>query len=488
MKQIKYLFTVLFVGSLTIACKKLSDMKPNSSLTKEDFFQTTDDAKASVMAIYSALTEFSTALQLFHWGDARADQTSNDVWWGQDGDVKLAKKQLLDPNNYLANWGPMYRVIQRCNDAIKNISEMPVSIDFNQTTKDNLLEEARTLRAYCYFMLVRVFGEVPLVLDPSDNTSKDYLVPQNKEEEVLKQINDDLDSAIANMGDPDRSASGRRRASRGAAKALKTHVLLWQNQYEAAEAMATKTLAEGYTLEGSTSYMSQFWTSGGTNEIIFSLGYDQNRANPIMDKQSWYGGGYGIIPAQFWFRKFRGEPIRGAGAGKVFDNIDDNGYGLILKLQGGGTGRLDVPVNTPRDYPVLRLADIYLLRAEARNRMPGHEADALADLNVIRKRAQVAEYQLSDLATLEAREDAILNERNIELAFEGQRWFDLLRVARHGRPNVLYTEATNLLAGDQKAEAQRILKDKGPQSWLFPISRTELLNNPKLKQNPAWEK
>lgn len=280
MKQIKYLFTVLFVGSLTIACKKLSDMKPNSSLTKEDFFQTTDDAKASVMAIYSALTEFSTALQLFHWGDARADQTSNDVWWGQDGDVKLAKKQLLDPNNYLANWGPMYRVIQRCNDAIKNISEMPVSIDFNQTTKDNLLEEARTLRAYCYFMLVRVFGEVPLVLDPSDNTSKDYLVPQNKEEEVLKQINDDLDSAIANMGDPDRSASGRRRASRGAAKALKTHVLLWQNQYEAAEAMATKTLAEGYTLEGSTSYMSQFWTSGGTNEIIFFIGLRSEQGQP----------------------------------------------------------------------------------------------------------------------------------------------------------------------------------------------------------------
>jgi hypothetical protein len=476
-------------GLLAYSCN-VTDLEPSSSLTKGSFYKTEDDANAAVIAVYSGLTDFNTTLQLFHWGDARADQTSANVWWGQSGDVQLAKKQLLNPSNFLAEWGPMYTAIQRCNDAIKNISAMPVDPQFSQSTKNNLLGEARTLRAYCYFTLARVFGEVPLVLEPSDRADKDYMVPKSTEAEVLNQIELDLDSAIAGMGNPELSAAARRRASRGAAKALKVHVKLWRNQYLDAEAAATDLITkEAYSLEPTPTYMNQFWTSGGTNEIIFSLGFDNVKQNPVLNRMSWNGGGYGIIPARVWFNKFKEDPVRGKF--RNFLDIDDDGYGLILKYQGNGntdpSKDYDVPANTPRDYPIFRLADVYLLRAEARNRIPGKEAEALADLNLIRKRANNPEYQPADLATLEAREDAILEERNIELAFEGQRWFDLTRVARHGRPEVLYDEATNLLSGTQKEEAIRILRDKGPKSWFYPISRTELLNNNQLKQNEAYE-
>lgn len=488
----------LLVGGLVLVSCNVTDLTPDSSLTGDSFYKTEEDATASVTSVYSGLTDGNTTLRINYWGEARADQTSPATAWGQDGEVQQAKRQNQNPTQNLTDWGPMYQAIQRANDAIKGIGQMETSITFTEQRKKDLLGEARTLRAWAYFVLVRTFGGVPLVTEPSDGVDRDYFVKQSTEAEVLNQIEQDLQYAIANMSRPQQSGNQRRRASRGAAKALMVHVKAWRNEYKAAEDAATELITnEGYVLEPAASYMSQFHNSTGTNEVIFALGFDLNRNNPLIFKTN-SNAGYGMTPAGSWTQKFRArvEPVRG-NTRTFLDLGGGNASGRILKYTGSASPDVTKPGwdnaawqaepnVTARDLPLLRLADIYLLRAEVRNRQ-GNFAGALEDLNTIRRRANAQAYTLTELNTMEKMEDAILDDRDLELAFEGQRWYDLLRIARRNRPDVLINNATSILAGAEKERAVKFLtdnKDKG--GWLYPVNRAELLNNKNLVQVEAY--
>lgn len=489
----------LLAGGLTLVSCNVTDLTPASSLTGDSFYKTAEDATASVTAVYSGLTEFNTVLRVNYWGEARADQSSPGVWWGQDGEVQSAKRQTQNATQNLTDWAPMYQAIQRCNDAIKGISQMQTGLAFTEQQKKDLLGEAYTLRAWAYFVLVRTFGGVPLVTEPSDGINRDYFVKQSTEAEVLDQVEKDLQFAIANMSKPQQSGNQRRRASRGAAKALLVHVKTWRNQYKDAETVATDLITnEGYTLEPTATYMNQFHNPNGTNEVIFSLGFDLNRNNPLMFKTN-TNTNYGITPAGVWMQKFnaRTEPVRG-NRRTYLDLGNGDGAGRVLKYTGSGTTDFTKvgwdnaawqaePNVVARDLPMLRLADIYLLRAEVRNRQ-GNLAGALEDLNLIRRRANAPAYEATDLNTLEKMEDAILDDRDIELCFEGQRWFDLVRVARRNRPDVLINNATNILAGADKERAQKFLRDtRDKGGWLYPVNRAELLNNKNLTQVEAYK-
>lgn len=488
----------VFVSGLTVSSCNVTDLQPASSLTSTQFYKTQDDAQAAIISIYSRMTDQDAVVRPYYWGEARADQTSPAASWGQDSEVRNAKIQQLDPNYNLADWSPTYSVIQRCNDALKGIETIPTDITFPVPTKDALLGEAAILRAHAYFHLVRTFGGVPLVLDPSDRVNKDYLVPQSSEQEVLDQIEKDLNFAIGKMPKPAQSADARRRATRGAAKALLVHAKLWRNDYQGALTIANDLINnEGYTLEPAASYMNQFWNQGGTNEVIFTLGYNNVKRNWIIDKMSSEGGSFGVVPAGDWVAKYRaaGEPVRGNTRTFLYLG-PGNGANYVLKYQGNPGANPNGPVwglnyivaaDVPRDFVVLRLADIYLLRAEARNRL-NDRAGALEDLNRIRQRANMAVYAAADLNTVEKVEDAILAERDIELSFEGQRWYDIVRVGRHGRDEVVYTQATNLLSAVQKPAAQAFLRDKkAAGSWLMPVNQRNLANNPNLKQLDAYK-
>jgi hypothetical protein len=490
--------TGLLIGSLTLASCNVTDLTPASSLTGNSFYKTAEDATAAVTSVYSGLTDFNNVLRIHYWGEARADQTSPAVAWGQDGEVQQAKRQNQNATLNLTNWAPMYQAIQRANDAIKGIGQMETDITFTEQRKKDLLGEAYTLRAWAYFTLVRTFGGVPLVTEPSDGIDRDYFLKQSTEAEVLDQIEKDLQYAITNMTRPQQSATQRRRASRGAAKALMVHVKAWRNEYKAAEDAATDLITnEGYTLEPTASYMSQWHNSTGTNEVIFALGFDLNKNNPLITKTN-TNAGYGIIPAASWVQKYRAraEPVRG-NTRTFLDLGGGNASGRILKYTGAPNPNVTAagwdnaawqiePNVVARDLPMLRLADIYLLRAEARNRQ-NNSTGALADMNVIRQRANMPLFTATELNTLEKIEDAILDERDIELAFEGQRWYDLLRIARRNRPDVLINNATSILAGAERERAVQFLRDnKDRGGWLYPVNRAELLNNRNLVQQEAY--
>jgi hypothetical protein len=492
-----YTVSSLLAGGLVLVSCNVTDLTPASSLTGDSFYKTLEDANAAVTSVYSGLTDGATTLRINYWGEARADQTSPVASWGQDGEVQQAKRQNQNATQALTDWAPMYQAIQRANDAIKGISQMTTSIAFTEQQKKDLLGEAYTLRAWAYFVLVRTFGGVPIVTEPSDGVNRDYFVKQSTEAEVLDQIEKDLAYPIANMSKPQQSGNARRRATRGAAKALLVHVKAWRNQYKAAEDAATDLITnEGYVLEPTGSYMSQFHNTTGTNEVIFALGFDLNKNNPLIFRTN-SNAGYGMIPAQSWSQKFRArvEPIRGHQ--RTFLDLGGPNVGRILKYTGAPNPDVTKPgwdnaawqaepSVVSRDYPLFRLADIYLLRAEVRNRQ-GNAAGALDDLNLIRRRANAQGYTLTELNTVEKMEDAILDDRDLELAFEGQRWYDLLRVARRNRPEVLINNATSILAGAEKERAVKFLtdtKDKG--GWLYPVNRAELLNNKNLVQVEAY--
>jgi len=479
----------------------VTDITPDSALTGDSFYKTRDDATAAVMSVYAQLTNEATTNRIFNWGDARAEQSTHVPAWNGDGAVIAVKRQQISITTSLAEWAPLYTVIQRANEAIKGITPMETNpVTFTPEEKNRLIGEALSLRAWAYFTLVRTFRDVPLVLDPSDRADKDYAVKQSPEAEVLDQVEKDLKQAISIMP---RSAQGRNnflRATRGMAKATLTHVLLWRNKYAEAETAATDLItSEGYALAPSGNYLQNF--INGTNENIFSLGFTTAMQNPLQRRSS-TNNAYGLAAATSWVARYRDTEDLVRGNFNGYLEISNNRT-RVMKFSNTGRGNTAPatpnpgiwdngawqaePNVAPRDFTIFRLADIYLLRAEARNRL-SKTKDALDDINLIRTRAKVTPYTETSFTTMEAWEDAILAERDIELCFEGQRWFDLVRVARRNRPDVLITNATSILSGSEKTQAEAFLRDRAASGgWFLPVSRNELANNKNLVQLDAYK-
>jgi hypothetical protein len=461
---------------LTVAgCKKYLNQSPENSLTGDDFFKTEADANAAITGVYDALQACSD--EFITWGEFRADLISPL----SSSDITYLYYQLFENNRLGSVWAAPYNVIGRANTVIEKVPGIPaLDSRFTQEESNAIVGEALFLRALSYFYLVRTFKEVPLVLQPPSSDAVNFMVPKASADSVLNQIEADLAIAekdvLAQFGKP---AETRGRVTKGAVNALQTDVYLWRAKYKEAAAAAQKVLDNStYTLVPAENWFNIF-SQKNAAESIFEIQYDYQLSE--LNSLRGISGAFLMNPVLFSY--FDGEKDIVRGLNRTYREA---GSRTFWKYTGLTTDNIERPTNDP-NFIVYRLPDVMLMCAEALAHLgPAEKDKAGALVNAVRERVELDPYDfLDNNAPTELFIELIIKERAMELAMEGKRWFDLVRVATNeNQPDFLISR---VVAGRTVAERAQIrARIIDPRGWYLPIHRDELNKNPRLEQNPYY--
>lgn len=470
MKYFNIKITLFFTILLMASCgDNFLDRPPLVGETEDDYYQNAEHAEAAVNAIYSALQyEIDDGSAHFRW--YFGDIVSDDAEKGGAGDNDEFDLLLFETFQGQSNsgivegeWKANYEGIYRANIALEKVP----AIDMDETEKARLLGEARFLRAWFFYNLVTIFGDVPKadhVLLPTE-----YNMPRSPASEIWALIESDLTTAIPDLplrGDYNDEDLGR--ITKGAAQGLLTKAYLWQEEWDLAEDTANDVITSGeYALASDYSTIFTEFGENGSGSV-FEIQYmsesggnwgGHNSANEgtftnVFQRPRGAFGGFGFnIPTQDLVDEFFAENPSTEDprlASTIFRLGEEAGDRGVLEL-GDATGNVPY-IYYPKKYfnniseqasfgalepnggsndRVIRYADILLMHAEAAYHN-GNETGAKASLEQVRARARggnpfiLPEVTASGQALL----DAIYHERRVELALEGHRFFDLVRTGR----------------------------------------------------------
>jgi hypothetical protein len=471
------------------SCNNWLEVMPPSGLTREEFWQTKEDVEAVLMGTYSSFASLDNLM--FLHGEVRADLVTDDV--NTDESVRNMMNGNIYSENWLSNWQDFYKVINYCNEIIDNA---PGVQDIDKTFTDyqlkGFMSEAYFLRGLAYFYLVRIFGDVPYATEPSETDDADFYLPKTNGDSILQHVTVDLLEARKYLSDnfiSMREIKGR--ASKEACEALLADIALWRFDYEAVIAHVTNIeLSKKVELMPELRWFEIF-SEGNTLESIFEFQFDyrQNQRNNL------YGltevNARNIDPSaraiEMFSLKHSNEPVRGNDRATINKNSEDDfTIWKYVGLNSDGLTTRPSSIQYSANWIIYRYADVLLMKAEALSQM-GRYSESAEILNLIRDRANLSMLTLQNSAV--AYEDAILDERALELAYEGKRWFDLLRMGR--RNNFSRKEKLiEIIIRNVPSTQKRILGSKltNPLGWYMPIYKTELERNLNLVQNPYYNK
>ena len=465
---------------LSAGCEKFLEQDPEDSLTEQEFFRSEEDANAAIVSVYDQLQD--CVEKFLVWGEARADLVSpitrkNDYTW---------LYELSYPNDLWAlRWGDVYQVIGSANTVIDKVPPITkLDSRLTQQESDIIVGEAHFLRALAYFYLVRTFGDVPLVLEPPLHDGVNFKVPKSPAAEIIAKIEADLQVAEQNVPvQYETNLKTRGRATQGAVNALQADVYLWQAKYREAAVAAKKVLDNKalYTLVPGANWFDIFSLRNST-EGVFEVQFD----NLLRETN-----GLGTVSERF---------IVNPNHLKLYEdaNAPDEVRGLEATYNSNTNGRtywkyvglstMDLRRSAEdANFIIYRLADVMLMRAEALSHLEDADKTEAVDLvNAVRARANLPTYDINLINTdVNSLVDIILLERSLELAMEGKRWYDLVRIGLNGRPELLVDKiVTSRLVSERPLAKARVAD---PRSWFLPIHINELAANPNLAQNPFYK-
>ncbi|TDX01825.1 RagB/SusD family nutrient uptake outer membrane protein [Dinghuibacter silviterrae] len=457
---------VVFLGFLVSSCNKLVQVpEPISSVTTSEIFSNQGNAISAITGIYSQMsygrnnTIYSNSVTT-QVGGLSSDEIE---LYSANGPLYQFQSNLLLSNNaYVINylWSPIYFSIYQSNAAIEGLK---ASTSLSSTIKTELDGEARFIRAYCYFYLINLFGDVPLV------TSTDWTLHQGitrtPASQIYTQIEEDLLLAQSELpGDYSLTGGQKIWANSWAATSMLARVYLYEGKWNSADSASSAVISSGmFTL---TKTLDSVFLPNST-EAILQL---QVINNPPYATQE---GNFFIPPSNTSSPRFYISSNLLAsfemGDARRFHWLDSSKvsgvyyyYPYKYKIRQGTKGAIG------EAYMLLRFAEQYLIRAEARAQENNNLSGAISDLNIIRNRVSLGNLSnnLSQAQVLLAVEQ----ERRIELFAEwGHRWLDLKRWGN---------------------AAQVLTANKGftvtSSSLLFPIPLSELQTDPELTQNEGY--
>lgn len=488
MKKIfKIRFILLFfVLGIQFSCSNYLELLPPSGLVREEFWKTKSDVDAVLMGAYSAFASMNGSL--FTYGEARGDMVKADYSLGWN--ERSLMESNIYPDNGLCNWSGFYKVINYCNDVIKNATEVQkIDNTFTDFQMQGYLAEAYFIRSLSYFYLVRIFKDVPLVLEPSESDNVDFYLPKTDGDEILRKVLVDLNEYRKYVSDGYKTtAEVKGRATKTSYDALIADINLWLFDYNACIEACDRILAnKDYVLIPGTRWFDIFYPGNsleGIFEFQFNDKYSQRNALYGMTNRFSHQYDPSQKAVEFFARKYAVELTRGEDASIAKLSEDDYLIWKFIGLTPDGKTERFSSIQNSCNWIVYRLADIYLMKAEALSQL-SRFSEASDLLNEIRFRANVVPVGLPNSAI--AYEDAILDERALELAFEGKRWFDLLRMGR--RNNYARKEKlVELIIKNVPSTQKRILSAKltNPLGWYLPIAKSEIERNKNLVQNPYY--
>jgi len=488
------LYTIgLLALTLVSACSEdFLDKQPLDTINTENYPKTGEELVTVVNGAYQPL-QWPKLYNMRMWtSDIMAGNSIVGAGGGTDGIETLDMANFItQPDNagVLDLWRGPWPGILMANIVL----ETAPTLDMDDDLRDRSLGEAHFLRAHYYFILVRFFGDLPLVTGPT--SSDDDLFPaRDPKSEVYALIVDDLTKAIALL--PPKGSYGPQdlgRATRGAAYGMLAKVNLTLGNYEEVVRLTTEVEGLGYGLN--EDYFDNFNIgSENSKESIFEVQYasdggfdfwsNENQASwasPFMGPRgsNFVGGGYGWNqPTQEFMDQYEPGDLRKQTT-VLYEgcpDFDGKPYLPEYSFTGYNVRKFLVPLgqvssydNSPMNFPVLRYSDVLLMKAEALNEL-GRTGEAEPYLNQVRRRADLEDIP-QGLDKVAFRQ-AVLKERRIELAFEGQRWFDLIRVD-NGQYGLDFLHSI----GKDNASEKHLL---------FPLPQIEIDRNPKLIQNTGY--
>lgn len=495
MKKI-FLFSLLLA---TLAgCKSILEVKPQSSITDDDYFSSEGDFEPYVTGIYPFMRFFANNVV---YGTERGEELVSAL----NSRFGTAWNHILSPTSGAINYNDWYRAIGNCNLLLKKIEPFPFT--FNLDQRKRIIAETYCLRAYFYFHLSRIIGDAPLMLEAVVDENIPLLA-RSSAADVFKQINADLDSAINIFSSISNfkptTYSSKYRFTYGSAQALKADVKLWsakvlgggEADLNAAITAISEVEKTGVALN--TDFKNVTTVRSATNpEVILAAFFQRdepttgisgipNTTNYVMNalpyKTGVQGalnldslpycettsngqGAYQISPAsRALFAKYPADkriPFtwvteRQASGPKI---------SWITKYPGTRYPDDRVPDN---DIIMYRLADLFLMKAEAHAAL-GQTGPAIEYLNKVRVRTGNGPY--TGAADKAAVEKEVLDERGRELYFENKRWYDLVRFHKGGTIDI-YKVIPNLVGKTT------------PIYW--PLNITVLANNNLIKQTEGY--
>ena len=476
----KYIFYIIILTFFT-ACEETLDYQVKDKITLENFFQNENDAINSVTGVYDALGDVDLYRSRF-WliQDIASDDCDASSTWNDPNALEFDQYTLQPTNNYLEGiWRTSYQVISRANLAINRIP--PINMD--ETLKNRLIGEAKFLRALSYFNLVRLFGDVPLILEVETDIDE-YLVPRREKGVVYQQITNDLLDAEGVLP-ATYSGANKGRATKGAAMGSLAKVYLTIGQWQQAADKARQVMDLGvYDLWDD--YKDNFREANKNGkESIFEVQFfsgqnSENNQIVISGLPSIYAfpAGVGIIiPTEDLLNSFEEGDYRYEVT--FFDEYFYFGNNTfdphIWKHWDQDTYEASETGESGANFPVMRYAEILLIYAEALNEAnEGPTQEAYDAINRVRERARNGvEGVLPDLSGLSYEEfkDAVLKEKRTETVNEGHRWFDLVRTG-------------NLVEYVNRAKGEKANPES--HNYVFPIPQRELDINPELGQNDNY--
>jgi hypothetical protein len=354
------------------------------------------------------------------------------------------------------------------------------------------MSEAYFLRGLAYFYLVRIFGDVPYVSKPSETDDVDFYLSKSDGDSILQVVTTDLLEARRYLSDNYLSLIEiKGRASKEACEALLADIALWRFDYDAVIAHVSNIEQTNKIELMPSSRWFEIFYPGNSLESIFEFQFDDRQQN---QRNNLYGltevNSRNFDPSaravEMFARKYADEPFRGEDISIKKNSEDDYTIWKYVGLAPDGRTIRSSSIMYSANWIVYRYADVLMMKAEALSQL-GRYVEAADYLNLIRERAGLGPLALQNSPM--AYEDAILEERALELAFEGKRWFDLMRMGRrndYSRKDKLVEVIIRNVPSTQK----RILGSKlsNPLGWYMPIYKYELERNLNLVQNPYYNK
>ncbi len=450
---------------------------PYSSIATNQFYKTSEDAEAALQAVYGSLGDLYSGPAPLIVADLSADQ--------------VYPRPVVARDTYtLFSYDPEYSAVRSFSRA----QESPLHIwqdSYSATRRDQILGEARLLRAFFYFMLTKNFGDVVLKTEPSTSEAN-ALAPQVPAAQIYEQIFTDLEAAASLPSGPTGIQAGR--PSGEAALALHAKAALYNENWSVALQKAQQVTGNaGYMLltdvrdvynpdretaarvENLFSFESDNTNPGRTSQIMGLYG-PANSAGPAYGNAT-FGS---FFAYQSFFDSFN--PIDKRRLLLDTNYVNRSGAvvpqrsitpvttrGVLVKKYADPNS---VGGNTRTNIHILRLADVYLIAAEAGARLNGPTGQAYNYINMVRRRAGLPD--LAQGLSQQAFIDAVLQERSWELFAEGDRWYDLTR--------------TNTFLTVIPGAVNNVFPSRNPQPKhrFFPIPADEIAANPKVSQVPGW--
>ena len=410
MKNINSTYKYFFVFAVVIlsSCSNFLTVEPQATIPDTNPIFDATSANEALNGVYSALYYGQTTFEPIGYlsGD-------NVKWTGSQSQVQEFINHQVNVTNSTVDgaWSTIYKTINNANNVIQKVPTVS-DPNFTSDAKNNILGQAYFLRALAYFDLARTWGDVPIVTDPTVTATDNWGEGRKPVSDVYAQVLSDLNTAEPLLP----TTTNRYQATAKTVWALKARYYIYQNDYANAEAYASKIINDSANYSLATPFSNISQAAGISEAVFYKFFNGTTETNGHYGQwQSAAGGGtYQWAPNDALVALLNDPTVGGTRSVLIAKDNQGRWYGNLYK------GRSDPAY-------IIRIAELFLIRAEARAQQAGEESLALKDLNKVRVRAGLT------ASTATTKDDILLaieNESRVEFPFENHRWYDLVRTGR----------------------------------------------------------